>query len=1159
MTFDSSPPAVRHLNILLRRNSLLAGLLFLGSVQVFSQTLPEKHAGSEPAPTTVSPATGSSSKSATKVRDPIGVKQPLALPELERVAVALAQRQSASEISRLVGQVVTIPESRLRAELPPKRLDYVDIAGAAIALLEFGYRDDAVQLLNRLPVFMQVAAPLPPELQSQFEIALARDLSRFGETQLALPHWLAGLEHRVNLAKEAPYSGAHPDARKKHREEQANSLGKIGRSAVEVYASQGRSGDAQMLARRVQEFQREVFGQTPTSYLLGESVRLSRAAVRAGNTRLLERAITLAEAQLRTATFDGRLLALKRPLGPLPDGLYLVRDIAIMASVIQRFMGGDAALQFTSRMQKALAANQSVPNLYRDWIRFIAHRNRTCGNAKEGAAGLEEIWPRLRPALSKIEEFDGYGLTVAWAAIAAGHNDAARRHMKNYDALRARATGIYSLDIPAGFGGQSSQFQAGWLELALGERAHALHSFNASLPRQEDLIQDALVPFIQGGELNIAAHLLKEHIDAPSGQVRWVSNAQRSLKTAGIAALLAQSAGQDSAGRQLLLDTLTDPAVRTEYDGGSGTSRFRLFQDREKAITHPNAFTVPPLITINGFTREQWIGPWQVYSYSDLAEAFLLLSSEKIGIAAEDQATWQLSQWAAYDVAARDAERSIALLSQRDIISEAATAVMSREIDSGAMVRSGFGLGASVDWVDVFVSPCHYFSQNRADESNWYAMGAESNYPWFERVRFRVQQLAQANSSTESTEIESLSAVRKTLSDAPEMKALQDQMADDELVVHTSTHRQFVRVHLVSKRDFWTWNWLIEQSELQEKIQDLRALAAPLPGGTLSNWNAASFALSHMFFSGLLGQVVPEVLSRARSISFILDPHLSRLPTSLLTVKPYEPPTSVDQAAAIRAAPWLDTQFESRYFPSVVDRIQAALSDKPSLPSKGEIIIVADPLFTDPSRCVAKPARVSDLCRLEHTLNVASGVARNRPGEKTSQFLAAKANKIELQEYIASAPGPIDVLAVLTHGLTPGESSSLSGVFDAALALSPANSGSGEDRSRLWSALEIRSQPMNVNWVLLLACNSAGEDAESNGGYTGVARAFLRSGAQSVLVAHWPLFEDSAEAFVPRIVALAQNQTKVAAMRAATQEVRNSNTFDNFYHPAYWAAFVLIE
>ena len=84
----------------------------------------------------------------------------MALPELERVAVALAQRQSASEISRLVGQVVTIPESRLRAELPPKRLDYVDIAGAAIALLEFGYRDDAVQLLNRLPVFMQVAAPL---------------------------------------------------------------------------------------------------------------------------------------------------------------------------------------------------------------------------------------------------------------------------------------------------------------------------------------------------------------------------------------------------------------------------------------------------------------------------------------------------------------------------------------------------------------------------------------------------------------------------------------------------------------------------------------------------------------------------------------------------------------------------------------------------------------------------------------------------------------------------------------------------------------------------------------------------------------------------------------------------------------------------------------
>jgi CHAT domain-containing protein len=61
----------------------------------------------------------------------------------------------------------------------------------------------------------------------------------------------------------------------------------------------------------------------------------------------------------------------------------------------------------------------------------------------------------------------------------------------------------------------------------------------------------------------------------------------------------------------------------------------------------------------------------------------------------------------------------------------------------------------------------------------------------------------------------------------------------------------------------------------------------------------------------------------------------------------------------------------------------------------------------------------------------------------------------------------------------------------------------GEGRANLLTASEVAQLKLNVEWVVLSACNTAAEEKPGAEALSGLARAFFYAGARSLIVSHW--------------------------------------------------------
>jgi CHAT domain-containing protein len=93
----------------------------------------------------------------------------------------------------------------------------------------------------------------------------------------------------------------------------------------------------------------------------------------------------------------------------------------------------------------------------------------------------------------------------------------------------------------------------------------------------------------------------------------------------------------------------------------------------------------------------------------------------------------------------------------------------------------------------------------------------------------------------------------------------------------------------------------------------------------------------------------------------------------------------------------------------------------------------------------------------------------------------------------------------------------------------------------------------------LSACNTAAPSGQAGEtGLSGLAQAFFYAGAQSMLVSHWPVFDDIAPELVLKTLSLSQaGLPRAEAFQQAMREVRNDPQIDAA-HPAIWAPFVLV-
>jgi CHAT domain-containing protein len=93
--------------------------------------------------------------------------------------------------------------------------------------------------------------------------------------------------------------------------------------------------------------------------------------------------------------------------------------------------------------------------------------------------------------------------------------------------------------------------------------------------------------------------------------------------------------------------------------------------------------------------------------------------------------------------------------------------------------------------------------------------------------------------------------------------------------------------------------------------------------------------------------------------------------------------------------------------------------------------------------------------------------------------------------------------------------------------------------------------------VVLSACQSALGKMVRGEGIVGLTRAFMYAGAQSVIATLWSVADTSTAEFMKQFYTnlIIRGNSKSVALQNARLKLLQS---DQFFHPFYWAPFILI-
>ena len=178
-------------------------------------------------------------------------------------------------------------------------------------------------------------------------------------------------------------------------------------------------------------------------------------------------------------------------------------------------------------------------------------------------------------------------------------------------------------------------------------------------------------------------------------------------------------------------------------------------------------------------------------------------------------------------------------------------------------------------------------------------------------------------------------------------------------------------------------------------------------------------------------------------------------------------------------------------------------------------------------------------------------VAKLFTENQSTLLLRKDATEINLKKINLSK---FKVIHFATHGEMSG---AIKGYNEPFLVLSPPNIGTKEDDGILTMS-EVMLLENNADLVILSACNTAmGENQESEG-FSGLAKAFLYSGAKSIFVSNWYVETFAAKELATKMVSKMFNSkiNSAQALNETMKEFIQENPTKS--HPFYWAPFVMV-
>jgi CHAT domain-containing protein len=146
--------------------------------------------------------------------------------------------------------------------------------------------------------------------------------------------------------------------------------------------------------------------------------------------------------------------------------------------------------------------------------------------------------------------------------------------------------------------------------------------------------------------------------------------------------------------------------------------------------------------------------------------------------------------------------------------------------------------------------------------------------------------------------------------------------------------------------------------------------------------------------------------------------------------------------------------------------------------------------------------RTDSLCpepkTIDHVRALAIGLKVN------PDFAIVSGPQLTKENVIDRLRNPVRIIAFATHGLLNTEALREAGISEPGLLLSK-STVAGVAKNQFLSMSDIELLNIDTDLVVLSACNTAADDGESGGYFSGLARAFFEAGARSILVTNWPV------------------------------------------------------
>jgi CHAT domain-containing protein/Tfp pilus assembly protein PilF len=393
------------------------------------------------------------------------------------------------------------------------------------------------------------------------------------------------------------------------------------------------------------------------------------------------------------------------------------------------------------------------------------------------------------------------------------------------------------------------------------------------------------------------------------------------------------------------------------------------------------------------------------------------------------------------------------------------------------------------------------------------------------------------------------------------VSAVQGMLEEGTALLEYVLLRESGIVFVVTREEFRAVR-LGSAKTIREYVEKLReAVAAGPRRGAFSN-----YVLHARWLYQELVQPVEAWIEGKRELIIVPDGILYYLPFELLLT------SAEGMGGDPRRLPYLVRKYAVRYVPSASVWVGLGRPEAERREWEKTLVAYADPVYGDLEGAVREAWRsafgeLAKLPRLPHSRREVQQIARLYPAADVVLRVGQEAREERVKSGEAERARYVHFAA---HGVLNENKPEYSGIVltlgapsalatragETAQRAEPERAGQREESAEdgLLQVYEVFNLRLNAEVAVLSACETGLGKEVRGEGIVGLTRAFLYAGAEAVVVSLWKVMDPAtAELMVRFYRHLRAGMKKAEALRQARLEM-----LDQYAHPYYWAAFVLV-